>query len=78
MEAGGKETSPQQLKVVPSCAQAGVRFEDLSEGDKVKRTKVLAERSMRVSEGGREGGGREGGRKGRWEEGKEGEREGGS
>ena len=49
------ETNPQQLKVVPSCAQAGVRFEDLSEGDKIKRVRVLAERSMRVSDGEREG-----------------------
>ena len=52
MEAGGKE----QLKVVPSCARVGVRFEDLSEGDRVKRVRVLAERAVRVSEGGREGG----------------------
>lgn len=52
MEAGGKE----QLKVVPSCARVGVRFEDLSEGDRIKRVRVLAERAVRVSEGGREGG----------------------
>ena len=60
VDAGGKESCSQQLKVVPSCAQVGVRFEDLSEGDRIKRVRVLAERAVRVSEGGREGG-REGG-----------------
>ena len=45
---GGRCAGSLQSKV-PSCAQAEVKFEDLSELDRVKRVRVVAERIMRVS-----------------------------
>ena len=46
---GGRCAGSPQSKAVPSCAQADVKFEDLSELERVKRVRVVAERVMRVS-----------------------------
>jgi len=45
---GGRCAGSPQSKAVPSCAQAEVKFEDLSELDRVKRVRVVAERVMRA------------------------------